>query len=92
MGRDVLRTRLLIRPAFDFAGTEMEAQKRKAQQRAWEKQEKMIKALKASGQSKNKAEQTAKNKSRETGGAKKKKGDAVATGQEAQDTKELIER
>lgn len=70
----------------------MEAQKRKAQQRAWEKQEKMIKALKASGQSKTKAEATAKSKSRESGGAKKKKSDAVATGQEAQEAKELIER
>ena len=60
---------------------------------AWEKQEKMLKNLKAQGQSKSKAEQTAKaSRSRETGGAKKKKADAVATGQEAAEVKELIER
>ncbi|EWM21951.1 atp-binding cassette sub-family f member 1 [Nannochloropsis gaditana] len=73
---------------------EMEEQKRKEQQRAWEKQEKTLRALKAQGQSKNKAEQTAKAKGggRETGGAKKKKGDAVATGQESSEVKTLIER
>eukprot|EP00624_Nannochloropsis_granulata_P002144 evm.model.NODE_2063_length_9545_cov_26.850393.2 len=73
---------------------EMEEQKRKGQQRAWEKQEKMLKALKSQGQSKSKAEQTAKARGggRETGGAKKKKGDAVATGQEANEVKTLIER
>jgi hypothetical protein len=37
--------------------TEMEEQKRKNQQKAWEKQEKMIKQLKSSGISKTKAEQ-----------------------------------
>lgn len=36
--------------------------------------------------------QTAKSKGREAGGAKKKKMDAVATGQEAMSVKELIER
>lgn len=36
--------------------------------------------------------QMAKSKGREAGGAKKKKGDAVATGQEAMSVKELIER
>jgi len=73
---------------------EMEEQKRKGQQRAWEKQEKMLKALKSQGQSKSKAEQTAKARGagRETGGAKKKKGDAVATGQETNEVKTLIER
>lgn len=72
---------------------EMEVQKRKQQQVAWEKQQKKIRALKQSGKSKSQAEATAKSKYRESGGAKKKKqSDAIAMGTRDAETVELIER
>jgi ATP-binding cassette subfamily F protein 1 len=73
---------------------EMELQKRKQQQVAWEKQQKKIRALKQSGKSKAQAEATAKSKYRESGGAKKnkKQSDAIAVGSQNAETVELIER
>ena len=64
------------------------------QQKAWEKQEKRLRELKRSGQSKAKAQETVmKNKKREAGArSQKKKNDAVASGVAAAETAELIER
>jgi len=73
---------------------EMERQKRKQQQKDWEKQEKRIRQLKQSGQSKSKATEEVKKKERVRGARaeKKKANQAVAAGQEAQTATELIKR
>jgi len=73
---------------------EMECQKRKQQQKDWEKQEKRIRQLKQSGQSKSKATEEVKKKERVRGARaeKKKANQAVAAGQEAQTATELIKR
>jgi ATP-binding cassette subfamily F protein 1 len=62
--------------------------------KAWEKQEKRLRELKRSGQSKAKATETVKNSSkRETGArGKKKQDDAVASGTAAAVNTELIKR
>uniref|UniRef100_A0A7S1B7A2 ABC transporter domain-containing protein n=1 Tax=Corethron hystrix TaxID=216773 RepID=A0A7S1B7A2_9STRA len=72
----------------------LEAQKRKQQQVAWEKQQKQIAALKRKGNSKTKAiEQAKKNPKRElTGKAKKKRDSDIAAGAEAAEAAELIKR
>ncbi len=66
----------------------------KQQQKAWEKQEKRLKELKRSGQSKAKAAETVKkNKKREPGArGQKKKNDAIASGTAAAEVTELIQR
>ena len=71
-----------------------EHQKFLQQVKAWEKQEKRLKELKRSGQSKAKAQETMKqNAKRDVGArAQKKKNQAVAAGTEAADTTELIKR
>ena len=73
------------------------AEKTKFQQqvKAWEKQEKRIRELKRSGQSKAKAQETVKKTSskREAGArSQKKKNQAVAAGTEAAEITELIKR
>lgn len=61
----------------------MEQVRRDQQQKAWEQQEKRLKQLKASGVTKAKAAEQLKNKkARESGGSKKKRNEAVASGQE----------
>ena len=65
------------------------------QQKAWEKQEKRLQELKKSGQSKQKAQETMKKTTnkREAGArSQKKKNQAVATGTEAVEVTELIQR
>ena len=70
-----------------------EAVKMKQLQKAWEKQEKRLRELKRSGQSKAKANETIKKNKREPGArASKKKKDAIASGVEAAENKELIKR
>jgi len=71
-----------------------ELQKRKQQQKDWEKQEKRLRELKRSGKSKAKAtEQVKKNSKREAGArtAKKAKNE-IAAGTASAETKELIQR
>ena len=65
------------------------------QQKAWEKQEKRLRELKKSGQSKQKAQETVKKTAnkREAGArSQKKKNQAVAAGTEAVEATELIKR
>lgn len=71
-----------------------EKQKIKTQQKNWEKQEKRLRELKRSGNSKAKAtEQVKKSSKREPGArAAKKKNDAVASGIAAAEATELIKR
>ena len=71
-----------------------EQQKRKQQQKDWEKQEKRLRELKRSGKSKAKAtEQVKKNSKREAGARSlKKKNDAIASGATTAVTTELIKR
>ncbi len=65
----------------------------KQQIKAWEKQEKRLRELKRSGQSRAKAAETVKNtKKREPGARSKKKNDAIASGTAAAEQKELIKR
>jgi len=66
-----------------------EATKFQQQVKAWEKQEKRLRELKRSGQSKAKAQETVKKSSKREAGARsqKKKSDAVAAGTE---TAELV--
>lgn len=72
----------------------MEQTKMKQQQKEWEKQEKRLRELKRQGQSRAKATETVKKASKREPGARsqKKTQDAVATGQEAAEVKELIKR
>ena len=72
----------------------MEQTKFKQQQIAWEKQEKRLRELKRKGQSRTKAAETVKNKSKREPGARslKKQKEAIASGQEAADKVELIKR
>lgn len=71
-----------------------QATRLKQQQKAWEKQEKRLRELKRSGQSKKKAAETVtKNKKREPGArSHKKKNDAIASGTAAAEVEELIQR
>ncbi len=71
-----------------------QATRMKQQQKAWEKQEKRLRELKRSGQSKAKAtENVKKNKKREPGArSQKKKNDAIASGTAAAEAEELIQR
>jgi ATP-binding cassette subfamily F protein 1 len=64
------------------------------QVKAWEQQEKRLKALKRSGQSKAKAAETVKKNTKREPGARsqKKKNDAIAAGTEAAEQTELIKR
>lgn len=63
------------------------------QQKAWEKQEKRLRELKRSGQSKAKATETVKKNKREPGArSQKKQNDAIASGTATAQTKELIQR
>jgi ATP-binding cassette subfamily F protein 1 len=63
------------------------------QVKAWEKQEKRLRELKKSGQSKAKAQETVKNSKREAGArSQKKKNDAIAAGSATAELKELIAR
>lgn len=64
------------------------------QVKAWEKQEKRLRELKRSGQSKAKAQEAVKqNQKREVGArSQKKKNQAVAAGRETAETQELIKR
>jgi len=67
----------------------------KQQQIAWEKQEKRLRELKRSGQSRAKATETVKKNSKREPGArsqKKKANQAIASGQEAAQNVELIKR
>lgn len=72
------------------------AEKTKFQQqvKAWEKQEKRLRELKRSGQSKTKAQETVLKSSKREAGARsqKKKNQAIAAGTEAAETTELIKR
>ena len=72
----------------------MEQTRRKQLLKAWEKQERKLRQLKQSGSSRAKAdEQVKKSKSREPGArSKKKQNDAVASGQAAAESTELIKR
>ena len=71
-----------------------EAEKVKQQIKAWEKQEKRLKELKRSGQSKAKAQETVKKNTKRESGARsqKQKSDAIATGTQAAQNAELIKR
>uniref|UniRef100_A0A7S2JXI3 ABC transporter domain-containing protein n=1 Tax=Leptocylindrus danicus TaxID=163516 RepID=A0A7S2JXI3_9STRA len=72
-----------------------EATKLKQQQIAWEKQEKRLRELKRSGQSRSKAAETVKKSSKREPGArsqKKKQNQAIASGQAAASATELIKR
>ena len=73
-----------------------QAEKTRFQQqvKAWEKQEKRLKELKRSGQSKAKAQETVKKNSKREAGARsqKKKNDAIAAGTEAAEITELLTR
>uniref|UniRef100_A0A7S4ID19 ABC transporter domain-containing protein n=1 Tax=Odontella aurita TaxID=265563 RepID=A0A7S4ID19_9STRA len=71
-----------------------EATKIKQQQKAWEKQEKRLRELKRSGQSRAKAQETVKKSKREPGAraAKKKQDQAVAAGTASAEVTELIKR
>lgn len=71
-----------------------EKTKLKQQQKAWEKQEKRLRELKRSGQSKAKATEQVKKNKREPGArsAKKKQDQAIAAGTAAAETQELIKR
>jgi ATP-binding cassette subfamily F protein 1 len=72
----------------------MEKIKFEQQIKSWEKQEKRLRELKKQGQSKSKAQETVMNNAKRESGARaqKKKNQAVATGTEGQDAKELIKR
>lgn len=85
----------LISYKGDYDQFKSEEKNRYLQQvKAWEKQEKRLKELKRSGQSKAKATETVKNnKKREPGArSKKKENDAIASGTATAQNKELIER
>lgn len=72
-----------------------EAERLKQQVKAWEKQEKRLRELKRSGQSKAKAQEEVKKtaKQRESGArAQKKKNQAIAAGSETAEASELIKR
>lgn len=74
-----------------------EKERLKQQIKAWEKQEKRLRELKKSGQSKAKATETVKksinNNKREAGArSQKKKNQAIAAGTETAETEELIKR
>ncbi len=70
-----------------------QATRMQQQQKAWEKQEKRLKELKRSGQSKAKATETVKKNKREPGArSQKKQNDAIASGTATAETKELIQR
>jgi len=71
-----------------------EKTKMKQNQKAWEQQEKRLKALKRSGQSKTKAVETVKKSKRESGARaeKRKQDQAVASGTTAAKATELIKR
>uniref|UniRef100_A0A7S1ZRI5 ABC transporter domain-containing protein n=1 Tax=Ditylum brightwellii TaxID=49249 RepID=A0A7S1ZRI5_9STRA len=71
-----------------------EATKVKQQQKAWEKQEKRLRELKRSGQSKKTATENVKKSSKREPGARaaKKKSDAIASGAATAETTELIKR
>ena len=71
-----------------------EATRAKQQQKAWEKQEKRLRELKRSGQSRAKATETVKKNSKREPGARsqKKKNDAIASGTAAAEKTELIQR
>jgi ATP-binding cassette, subfamily F, member 1 len=71
-----------------------EKERLKAQIKAWEKQEKRLRELKKSGQSKSKAQETVKqNNKREVGARNQKKmNQAIAAGTETAETAELIKR
>lgn len=71
----------------------LERQKRNQQQKAWEKQEKQLKALKSKGgNSKKKAEELMKNSRSKREPKDKKKQQAIASGQASADVTTLIER
>jgi ATP-binding cassette subfamily F protein 1 len=71
----------------------MEIKKREQAEKAWDQQQKRLRALKQSGVTKAKAAEQVKNsKSREQGASKKKRENAVATGQEAAEGTQLLER
>merc|ERR1712066_656712 len=71
-----------------------EATKKKQQQKAWEKQEKKLRHLKKSGQTKAKATENVKKSSKREPGARslKKKHDLIASGTESESIQELIKR
>jgi ATP-binding cassette subfamily F protein 1 len=72
-----------------------EAERLKQQIKAWEKQEKRLRELKKSGQSKAKAQEAVKNNQtkRESGArSQKKKNQDIASGRETAETQELIKR
>jgi len=71
-----------------------QATRLKQQLKAWEKQEKKLKELKRSGQSRNKAAETVKKNKREAGARseKKKKNAAIASGTVAAEKEELLKR
>ncbi len=73
---------------------QMEKTKMQQQQKEWEKQEKMLRSLKKSGQSRAKATETVTKSAREPGAraSKKKQDAAIATGTSSVVTKELIKR
>jgi ATP-binding cassette subfamily F protein 1 len=66
----------------------------KQQIKAWEKQEKRLRELKRSGQSKAKAQETVKRNAKRESGARsqKKKNQAIAAGTEAAEIQELVKR
>ena len=71
---------------------QLEAQKRATQMKAWEKQERQIRALKSKGStSKAKAEELVKKQQKREPGARAKK-NAVASGQDAAEISQLIEK
>jgi ATP-binding cassette subfamily F protein 1 len=85
----------LISYKGDYDQFKSEEKNRYLQQvKAWEKQEKRLRELKRSGQSRAKATETVKNnKKREPGArSKKKENDAIASGTATAENKELIER
>ena len=73
---------------------QMENTKMKQQQKEWEKQEKRLRELKRSGQSRAKAAETVKKTAREPGArsSKKKQDAAIATGTGSVEVKELLKR
>lgn len=85
----------LISYKGDYDQFKMEqATRMKAQQKAWEKQEKRLKELKKSGQSKAKATENVKKSAKREPGARsqKKQNDAIASGTATAQAVELIER
>jgi ATP-binding cassette subfamily F protein 1 len=85
----------LISYKGDYDQFKSEEKNRYLQQvKAWEKQEKRLKELKRSGQSKAKATEAVKKTSKREPGArsKKKENDAIASGTATAQNKELIER